>query len=80
LKSGTVASRGTTVSPTIPGANLLGPFNTDGLLIRNGRLAVPTDGTDEALIADLTREAHDQISSAPPGQSKTARILAQRYY
>jgi transposase InsO family protein len=41
---------------------------------------VPTDSTDEALIADLIREAHDQISSAHPGQSKTARILAQRYY
>jgi transposase InsO family protein len=53
---------------------------TNGLLLRNGRLVVPTDSTDEALIADLIREAHDQISSAHPGQSKTARILAQRYY
>jgi hypothetical protein len=53
---------------------------TDGLLLRNGRLVVPTDGTDEALITDLIREAHDQISSAHPGQAKTTRILAQRYY
>ena len=40
---------------------------TNGLLLRNGRLVVPTDSTDEALIADLIREAHDQISSAHPG-------------
>ena len=48
----------------------------DGLLFCNGRLVVPTDSTDNALIADLIREAYDQISSAHPGQSKTARILA----
>ena len=53
---------------------------TDGLLLRNGRLVIPTDGTDEALITDLIREAHDQISSAHPGQATTTRILAQRYY
>jgi hypothetical protein len=52
----------------------------DGLLLKNGRLVVPTDNTDEALIADLIREAHDQISSAHPGRSKTARILGQKYY
>ena len=52
----------------------------DGLLLRNGRLVIPTEGTDEALIADLIREAHDQISSAHPGRSKTARILGQKYY
>ena len=48
---------------------------TDGLLLRNGRLVVPTDNTDEALIVDLIREAYDQISSAHPGRSKIARIL-----
>jgi hypothetical protein len=32
------------------------------------------------LITDLIREAHDQISSAHPGKSKTARILGQKYY
>jgi transposase InsO family protein len=53
---------------------------TDGLLLYNGRLVVPTDCTDETLITDLIREAHDQISSAHPGQAKTARILGQKYY
>ena len=53
---------------------------TDGLLLRNGRLVLPADSIDETLLADLIREAHDQVSSAHPGQSKTARILAQRYY
>ena len=49
---------------------------TDGLLLRNRRLVVLTDSTDMALIADLIREAYDQISSAYPGQLKTAKILA----
>jgi transposase InsO family protein len=53
---------------------------TDGLLLRNGCLVVPTNSTDETLIVDLIREAHDQISSAHPGKSKTARILGQKYY
>jgi hypothetical protein len=53
---------------------------TDGLLLKNGRLVVLTDNTDEALIANLIREAHDQISSTHPGRSKTARILGQKYY
>ncbi len=53
---------------------------TDGLLLYNGRLVVPTDYTDETLITDLIREAHDQISLAHPGQAKTARILGQKYY
>jgi hypothetical protein len=52
----------------------------DGLLLKNGRLVMLTDNTDEALIADLIREAHDQISSTHPGRSKTARILGQKYY
>jgi transposase InsO family protein len=53
---------------------------TDGLLLYNGRLVVPTDCTDETLITDLIREAHDQISLAYPRQAKTARILGQKYY
>ncbi len=52
----------------------------DRLLLKNGRLVVPTDYTDEALIADLIREAHDQVSSTHPGRSKTTRILGQKYY
>jgi hypothetical protein len=32
---------------------------TDRLLLRNGRLVVPTDGTDKALIIDLIREAYN---------------------
>ena len=31
----------------------------NGLLLHNGRLVVPTDSTDEALIADLIREAYN---------------------
>lgn len=53
---------------------------TDGLLLKNGQLVMPTDNTDKALITDLIREAHDQISSTHPGQSKTTRILGQKYY
>jgi hypothetical protein len=52
----------------------------DGLPLYNRRLVVLTDWTDDALIADLIREAHNQISSAHPGQAKTTRILAQKYY
>ena len=52
----------------------------DRLLLKNRRLVVPTDNTDEALIVNLIREAHDQISSTHPGRSKTARILGQKYY
>ena len=32
---------------------------TDGLLLRNRRLVILMDSTDEALITDLIREAHD---------------------
>jgi predicted aspartyl protease len=49
----------------------------DGLLLYQGRLVVPTD---EQLITDLIREAHDQISSAHPGRDKTIGILSQKYY
>jgi hypothetical protein len=52
----------------------------DRLLLKNGRLIMLTDNTDEALIANLIREAHDQISFTHPGRSKTARILDQKYY
>jgi hypothetical protein len=47
----------------------------DGLFLKNGRLVVFTDNTDEALIVNLIREAHDQISFTHPGRSKTTRIL-----
>ena len=50
---------------------------SDGLLLYQDRLVVPTI---DHLATDLIREAHDQISSAHPGRSKTARILSQRYY
>ncbi len=32
---------------------------TDGLLLYNGRLVVPTDYIDETLIIDLIREAYN---------------------
>lgn len=50
---------------------------SDGLLLYQDKLVVPAV---DNLIADLIREAHDQISSAHPGRLKTARILSQRYY
>jgi hypothetical protein len=31
----------------------------DGLFLKNGRLVMLTDNTDEALIVNLIREAHD---------------------
>jgi transposase InsO family protein len=49
----------------------------DGLLLYQGRLVIPAVNN---LVTDLIREAHDQISSAHPGKSKTARILGQKYY
>jgi hypothetical protein len=52
----------------------------DRLLLHNRRLVIPTDGTDKALITDLIRKAHDQISSAYAGRLKTTRILGQKYY
>ncbi len=52
----------------------------NGLLIKNGQLVIPTDNTNKALIIDLIREAHNQISSAHPRRSKTTRILGQKYY
>jgi hypothetical protein len=53
---------------------------SSGLLLCNRRLIVPIDGTNKSLIADLIREAYDQVSSAHPGQAKTTRILSQKYY
>ena len=50
---------------------------SDGLLFYQDKLVVPAV---DNLITDLIREAHDQISSAHPGKSKTARILGQKYY
>jgi transposase InsO family protein len=50
---------------------------SNGLLLYQDKLVVPSEST---LIADLIREAHDQISSAHPGQSKTVRLLGQKYY
>ncbi len=52
----------------------------DRLLIKNRQLVIPTDNTNKALIIDLIREAHNQISSTHPRQSKTTRILGQKYY
>jgi hypothetical protein len=52
----------------------------DGLFLKNGWLVMLTNNTDEALIANLIREAHDQISFTHPGRSKTVRILSQKYY
>ena len=49
----------------------------DGLLTFENRLVVPDV---DSLRADLIHEAHDQISSAHPGQHKTYLLLQPRYY
>lgn len=49
----------------------------DGLLMYQGRLVIPVDGT---LTTDLIREAHEQISMAHPGRDKTYKALRSRYY
>ena len=49
----------------------------NGLLQYKNRLFVP--GTNN-LRTHLIHEAHDQVSTAHPGQNKTIRILRSRYY
>ena len=49
----------------------------DGLLLYNERLVVPE--TDH-LRTDLIKEAHEQVSTAHPGQDKTYQLLRTRYY
>ena len=49
----------------------------DGLLLYNERLVVPE--TDH-LHTDLIKEAHEQVSTAHPGQDKTYQLLRARYY
>ena len=49
----------------------------NGLLLFNDRLVVPED---DDLRVRLLQEAHDQVSTAHPGQSKTYRLVYDRYY
>ncbi len=49
----------------------------DGLLLYQDRLVVPD--TDQ-LRTNLIKEAHEQVSTAHPGRTKTIRLLADRYY
>ena len=49
----------------------------DGLLLFQGRLIVPD--VDQLRTA-LIREAHEQLSTAHPGNRKTIRLLTNRYY
>ena len=49
----------------------------DGLLLYNERLVVSE--TDH-LRTDLIKKAHEQISTAHPGQDKTYQLLRARYY
>lgn len=49
----------------------------DGLLTYEDRLLVPDV---EGLRADLIRKAHNQVSSAHPGQHKTYLLLQPHYY
>lgn len=49
----------------------------DGLLLYQGRLVVPDV---DSLRTDLLKEAHEQVSTAHPGQRKTIQLLASRYY
>jgi hypothetical protein len=47
----------------------------NGLLLRNGRLAVP-----ETLRTQLISASHSTATTAHPGRNKTLQILKQRYY
>jgi len=49
----------------------------NGLLLFDDRLVVPED---DELRVRLLREAHDQVSTAHPGQSKTFKLVHDRYY
>ena len=49
----------------------------NGLLLYQGRLIVPDTNN---LHTDLIREAHEQVSTAHPGRTKTIRLLADCYY
>jgi hypothetical protein len=48
-----------------------------GLLLFDNRLVVPED---DELKVRLLSEAHNQVSTAHPGQSKTLRLIQERYY
>jgi len=49
----------------------------DGLLLYSGRLVVPNINN---LQTEIIKEAHNQISTAHPGKSKTYHLLRPRYY
>ena len=49
----------------------------NGLLLFDNRLVVPED---DKLKVRLLSEAHNQISTAHPGQGKTLRLIQERYY
>jgi hypothetical protein len=49
----------------------------NGLVQYKNRLYVPEN---DNLRTYIIREAHDQVSTAHPGQSKTIKILRSRYY
>jgi len=49
----------------------------DGLLLYRDRLIVPDTNN---LRTDLIREAHEQVSTAHPGRTKTIQLLANCYY
>jgi transposase InsO family protein len=49
----------------------------DGLLLYQDRLVVPDV---DNIRTDLIREAHEQLSTSHPGQQKTTKLIASRYY
>ena len=49
----------------------------NGLLLFDNRLVVPED---DVLRIRLLSEAHNQVSTAHPGQGKTLRLIQERYY
>ena len=53
----------------------------NGLLLRYGKLVVPTTDRDGGAIrTHLIKEAHAQPSAAHPGKHKTVQVLQRQYY